>query len=411
MVTERIETVIVGGGQAGLAMSYHLGQLGREHVILERARVAERWRSERWDSLCFQAPNWNMRLPGFAHHAADPDGFAPRDDVVRYIEAYASAIGAPMRCGVTATALRQQPGSTHLMIESTVGCFEAENVVIATGPFQTPAAPPISCRKTLQLHSSRYRNPELLPPGAVLIVGSGNSGCQIAEELCATDRRVYLSVSAHQRTPRRYRGKDFIWWNLALGDADTTVDQRLDAQPSRLMTGVGGGHDIDLRQLAADGVVLLGRVLGGRDGKIALAPDLGQNLARGDASLTALVRRCDEHVVRDGLDFPAPDASAKTTPDPKEVSDPIRTLDLAAAGISAIIWANGFRYDFGWIDLPIFGSCTEPSNRVPSHKRGVTCVPGVYFLGLPWLHKWKSAFLFGVGEDAEYLAAQIGRAA
>jgi putative flavoprotein involved in K+ transport len=216
-------------------------------------------------------------------------------------------------------------------------------------------------------------------------------------------------VSSHQRTPRRYRGKDCIWWNLALGDADRTVDQRVDAQPSRLMTGVGGGHDIDLRRLAADGVVLLGRVLGGHDGKLSLAPDLGENLVRGDASLVDLLRRCDEHVARNGLDFPAPDTSAETVREPKEVADPILTLDLAAADISTIIWANGFRCDFGWIDLPIFGNAKEPVKRMPRHTRGITRVRGVYFLGLPWLHKWKSAFLFGVGEDAEYIAAQVVR--
>ena len=240
----------------------------------------------------------------------------------------------------------------------------------------------------------------------MLIVGSGNSGCQIAEELSAS-RRVYLSVSGHQRTPRRYRGKDCIWWNLALGDADKTVDQRVDAQPSRLMTGIGGGHDVDLRRLSADGVVLLGRVLGGRDGRLTLAADLGENLVRGDDSLVTLMRRCDDHVIRNALDFPAPAPCAEPLPDPREVADPILTLDLTSAGISTIIWANGFHYDFSWIDLPIFGSCTEPSNRVPSHTRGITRVPGVYFLGLPWLYKWKSAFLFGVGEDAEYLSAQI----
>jgi putative flavoprotein involved in K+ transport len=407
MLTERIETVIVGGGQAGLAMSYHLGQRGREHIILERGRVAERWRSERWDSLCFQAPSWNMRLPGFAYRTADPDAFAPRDDVVGYIEDYASVINAPIRCGVAATALRRKPGSTLLTIETAAGCFEAKNVVIATGPFQKPAPSPIAGCKVLQLHSSQYRNPALLPAGAVLIVGSGNSGCQIAEELCAAGRRVFLSVSSHQRTPRRYRGKDCIWWNLALGDADRTVDQRVSAQPSRLMTGVGGGHDVDLHRLARDGVVLLGRVRGGEDGRLALAPDLAENLARGDASLMALIRRCDEHVVRNGLDFPASDPHAAPLPDPKDASDPMLTLDLADASISTIIWAHGFRYDFSWIDLPIFGECTDPAHRAPRHKRGLTCIPGVYFLGLPWLHKWKSAFLFGVGEDADYLAAQL----
>jgi len=412
MPTEKIETVILGGGQAGLAMSYYLSQLGQEHIVLERRRVAERWRSERWDSLCFQAPNWNMRLPGFARRAADPDGFATRDDVVSYLEDYASAIRAPLRCGVAATALRQKSDSARLMIETTcerfeASNFEAKNVVIATGPYQCPAASPVSDCKVLQLHSSQYRNPELLPPGAVLVVGSGNSGCQIAEDLCAANRRVYLSVSGHQRTPRRYRGKDCIWWNLALGDADRTVEQRVGAQPSRLMTGARGGHDIDLRRLAADGVVLLGRVTGIRDGRIALAPDLRENLAHGDASLVALARRCDEHAARNGLDLPAPDACMEALPDPREVTDPILTLDLAAADISTMIWANGFRYDFGWIDLPIFGSCTGMSNLAPHHKRGITSARGVYFLGLPWLHKWKSAFLFGVGEDAEHLAAQI----
>jgi len=406
MPTESIETVIVGGGQAGLAMSYYLGQLGREHIVIERRRVAERWRSERWDSLCFQAPNWNIRLPGFPYRARDPDSFAPRDEVVRYIEGYARAIRAPLRCGVTATALRQKAGSTRLAIESTAGRFEAKNVVIATGPFQTPAPSPISCRKALQLHSSHYRNPEQLPPGGVLVVGSGNSGCQIAEELCAANRRVFLSVSDHQRTPRRYRGKDCIWWNLALGDADRTVEQRVDAQPSRLMTGVGGGHDIDLRRLAADGVILLGRVRSGEDGRLSFASDLGGNLTRGDASLAALTRRCDEYVVRNGLDLPPPDC-AEPLSDPGEVADPILMLDLTAAGISTIIWANGFRYNFSWVDLPIFGHCTGEAHQGPSHRRGITGVPGVYFLGLPWLHKWKSAFLFGVGEDAEYLAAKV----
>jgi putative flavoprotein involved in K+ transport len=407
MVREQIETVIIGGGQAGLAMSCHLGRLGREHLVLERRRVAERWRSERWDSLTFQSPNWNIRLPGFAFQAAAPDAFASRDDVVRFIESYAAFIRAPLRCDLAATALRQKPNSTRLVIETHAGLLEAKNVVIATGPFQVPVdALPIG-GTALQLHCSRYRNPELLPPGAVLVIGSGNSGSQIAEELCSAGRRVYLSVSRHRRTPRRYRGKDYIWWYLTLGDADTTADQRQDALPSRLITGVGGGHDVDLRRLEADGVVLLGRVLGCRDGRLAIASDLGANLARGDASLIAFTQQADEHAVRNGLDLPPSDACADVLPDPKEVTNPILTLDLAAADISTIIWANGFRYDFNWIDVPVFANGTQPSNRVPVHKRGITKVPGVYFLGLPWLHKFKSSFLHGVGEDAEHLAEQI----
>jgi putative flavoprotein involved in K+ transport len=406
MPTERVETVVVGGGQAGLAMSYRLSERGREHLVLERGRVAERWRSERWDSLRFQAPNWNMRLPGRAFQAADPDAFAHRDEVVQFIADYASFARAPLRQGVAATALRRRPGSDHLIVETSAGVIEANHVVVATGPYQAPAPTLPLGGGVLELHSTRYRNPDQLPPGAVLVIGSGNSGCQIAEELRAGGRRVYLSVSGHERIPRRYRGKDCIWWYEATGLADETIGQWQSKRLSRLMTGVDGGHDIDLRRLAADGIVLLGRVLGGRDGKIAIASDLRQNLARGDASLVDFTKRCDEHVALSGLDFPAPDGPAETLPDPKEVTDPIRELDLAAAGIATVIWANGSRYDFGWIGLPVFSECAG-GNRRPVHTRGMTSEPGLYFLGLPWLHKWKSAFLFGVGEDAEYLAAHI----
>jgi len=406
MIIEQIETVIIGGGQAGLAMSYYLGQLGREHVILERQRVAERWRSERWDSLTFQTPNWNIHLPGFAFQAANPDAFASRDDVFKFIESYAAFIRAPLRCGVAATALRQTPDSTRLIVETQANLFEAKNVVVATGPFHVPEDHLQVGSAALHLHSSQYRNPQRLPPGAVMVVGSGNSGAQIAEELCSAGRRVYLSVSKHRRIPRRYRGKDYGWWYFALGDADTTVDQRQEAQPSPLITGVGGGHDLNLHQLAAAGIVLLGRVLGGRDGRLTIAPDLSENLAQGDASLIDFTRRADEHAARNGLDFP-PSERPELLHNPKEVTDPLLTLDLASAEISTIIWANGFRYDFNWIDLPIFANGAQSSGRVPVHKRGITSVPGVYFLGLPWLYKLKSAFLSGVGEDAEHLAEHI----
>jgi putative flavoprotein involved in K+ transport len=403
---ERIETVIIGGGQAGLAMSYHLGGLGHAHVVLERHRVAERWRSQRWDSLIFQSPNWNVSLPGLALSAADPDAFASRDEVLRFIEGYAAFIRAPLRCGAPVTSLRRAVDGKRLIVETPTGRLEARNVVIATGPFQLPVAPLQIADSVLNLHSSQYRNPQALPPGAVLVIGTGNSGAQIAEELCWYGRRVFLSVSEHRRVPRSYRGKDFIWWYLALGDADTTVDQRQAAQPARLFTGVRGGHDLNLRHLAADGVVLLGRVLGGRNGELTIANDLAENLARGDASFIDFIRQADQHALRQGLDLPPSDAVDEVRRSSANVADPIQTLDLAAAGISTIIWANGFRYDFGWVDLPIFAEGTS-SGRVPVHTRGITSVPGVYFLGLPWLYKYKSSFLHGVGEDAEYLAEHI----
>jgi putative flavoprotein involved in K+ transport len=403
---ERIETVIVGGGQAGLAMSYYLGQLGREHVILERQRVAERWRSERWDSLAFQSPNWNVRLPGLALQSADPDGFASRDEISRFIGHYAAFIHAPLQCGLAATALRQTPDSRRLIVETQAYVLEAKNVVIATGPFQAPVDPLPIGGAALHLHSSRYRNPRQLPPGAALVIGSGNSGAQIAEELCSAGHRVYLSVSKHRRIPRRYRGKDYVWWYEALGDGDTRLDQRQGVQPPRLLTGAGGGHDVDLRRMAADGVVLLGRVLGGRDGRLTIASDLDENLARGDASFIDFTQQADQHASRNGLDLPPCDAGAELARNPANTADPVQILDLAAAGISTVIWSNGFRYDFNWIDLPVFADAGA-AGRVPAHRRGVTGVPGVYFLGLPWLYKLKSAFLHGVGEDAEHLAAQI----
>jgi putative flavoprotein involved in K+ transport len=404
---EQIETVIIGGGQSGLAMSYYLGQLGREHVVLERHRVAERWRSDRWDSLTFQSPNWNIQLPGFAFEDTDPNAFASRDEVQRFIERYAAFIRAPLRCGLAATALRQTPDSKRLIVETQLTLFEAKNVVIATGPFQIPA-PPLPIESTvLRLHSSQYRNPQLLPPGAVLVIGSGNSGAQIAEELCSAGRQVYLSVSRHRRTPRRYRGKDYIWWYMALGEADVTVDRRQDDQPPRLITGVGGGHDVDLRRLAADGVVLLGRVRGEQGGRLAIADDLGEHLAQGDASFNDFIQQADQYAARKGLDLPPPDEHAHVLCSPKVVVEPLLTLDIAAANITTIIWANGFRYDFNWIDLPIFERANQSCGRVPVHHRGIAEVPGVYFLGLPWLHKIKSSFLWGVGEDAEYLAKHI----
>ena len=405
---ERIETVVIGGGQAGLAMSYYLSQRGREHVILERQRVAERWWSERWDSLAFQSPNWNIRLPGFELSAADPDAFASRQEVVGFIERYADFIRAPLRCGVAATLLRRTPDLKRLLVETPTGAIEARNVVIATGPFQVPVAPVSIGGKALHLHSSRYRNPQQLPPGAILVIGSGNSGAQIAEELCTSGRRVFLSVGRHRRIPRRYRGKDYTWWYLAFGEGDTTIEQQREELPPRLLTGVDGGHDLNLHQLAADGVTLLGRVLGGQDGKLAIANDLGENLARGDASFADFTRQADDYATRQRLELPPCESSNNALHDPKEVTDPILTLGIASAGISTIIWAHGFRYDFDWIDLPIFAE-TSSFGRVPRHRRGITAISGVYFLGLPWLHKLKSAFLNGVGEDAEYLAAHISR--
>ncbi|MBB3175681.1 NAD(P)-binding domain-containing protein [Variovorax sp. Sphag1AA] len=410
MSTERVETIVIRGGQAGLAMSYYLGRLGHEHLVLERGALAERWRSERWDSLHFQSPNWNMNLPGWprmtVEPGADPDAFSPLREVTDYLERYAAVIRAPVRTHCAALSLARRTGSRDLLVQTDGILYVANSVVVATGPYQVPRATPPLGAGVFELHSTLYRNPMQLPDGAVLVVGSGNSGVQIAEELCRAGRRVFLSVSSHERIRRRYRGKDCIWWLIATGSADSTLREWRGARLSRLMTGVNGGHDIDLRRLAAEGVVLTGRVKAAENGRLDIADDLAASIARGDESLLAFNSRCDDTVLVQQLDLPPEDSPDEPLPDPPELDAPIRTLDLAREGIRSVIWANGAHADFSWIDLPVFGQSPE-SKRAPVHERGVTSEAGLFFLGLPWLHKWKSGFLFGADEDAAYLAEHI----
>lgn len=400
-VIESHDTVIVGGGHTALALSYHLTRLGREHVILERGRLAERWRSERWDSLTFQFPSWSIRLPGMSYRGTDPDGFAPRDEVVRFIEDYAAAIRAPVRTGVAVRRLRQKSGSARFLLDAGDTTYEAASVVVATGPYQDPALPEASRAlpaRVLQVHSSRYRNPGALPPGEVLVVGSGASGCQIAEDLADAGRRVHLSVGRHRRMPRRYRGRDVFWWLEQMGGLDQTIDQRGEPRPNPLVTGASGGHTIDLRRYALDGMGLCGHVRGASGERLALAPDMMDEIERGDRAYTGFTKMVDEHVARTGLDAP-PEPEADPLPAPPE---PPLGLDLHAAGITVVVWATGFRYDFGWIDPPVLDAAGDPV-----HRRGVTRCPGLYFLGLPWLWKLKSSVLCGVGEDAEHIAEHI----
>src|SRR5690242_15703990 len=400
---ERHETVIVGGGHAGLAMSHHLSRRGRAHVVLERGRVAERWRSERWDSLCFQFPNWSLALPGQPYDGPEPDGFASRDEVVRFIDRYREAIAAPVRTGVHVTAVRAAPDRDGFRLETAHGVLDATNVVVATGPYQEPVVPALAGAlpsRLVQVHSRAYRNPSSLPPGAVLVVGSGASGCQIVEDLLAAGRRVLLSVGRHRRFPRRYRGRDMFWWMERMGALDQTLAERPEARgrPNPLVTGVGGGHDIDLRDYAARGVTLLGRVEAMDGARLRLADDLDAQIARGDEGVAAFTRSVDAYVAQAGL--AAPEETLPAPPPSSVVA--IRSLDLDASGITSVIWATGFRRDFSWIGLPVLDAAGEAV-----HRRGVTDCPGLYFLGLPWLHTLKSSVLCGVGRDALHLAEQI----
>src|SRR5450631_383596 len=404
MPLEQVRTLIIGGGQAGLTMSHRLKQRGLKHLVIERHRIAERWRSERWDGLRFQFPNWSVRLPDFPFPHTDPDAFATGREIVDFIGAYADFIAAPIRCGVPVTALRRRDGGPGLIAETSDGSIEADNVVVATGPYQSPVMPALlrDDIDLFQVHAGRYLNPDQLPPGAVLVVGAGASGSQIAEELLRAGRRVYLSVGRHTRLPRRYRGRDLIWWLRAMGIDQTPAEQR---GPSRLLpviSGAYGGHTIDFRQFAADGVTLLGRAEAAREGVLEIAPDLTDSLANGDAIYASFLDRADAHAEQHRLDMPQAPAARAVLPDPPYLTAPLRRLDLRAEGIGAVIWATGYGVDFSWIDVPVLDPRGEPV-----HHGGVTNVPGLYFLGLQWLSRMRSSFLSGVGEDAADLANHI----
>ncbi|MCW5735125.1 MAG: NAD(P)-binding domain-containing protein [Enhydrobacter sp.] len=404
MRAEKVETVVVGGGQAGLTLSHMLGKRHRSHVVLERARIAERWRSERWDGLRFQFPNWSVQLPDFPFPHVDPEGFATSAEIVDYLTAYARFVAAPVRCGVTVTVLRQAEGGEGFDVATTAGSIRADNVVVATGPYQVPVVPALlpDDGSLHQVHASRYREPGQLPDGAVLVVGSGASGAQIAEELLRAGRRVYLSVGRHRRMPRRYRGRDLIWWLTAMGLDRTPVEKRGPDKTLPLITGAYGGHTIDFRDFAAQGAVLLGRLEAMSGRTLHFGPDLADSLRSGDAAYRAFLDLVDDFVTRQGLDVSKEPGARLMRADPGCVTEPIRDLDLDTAGIGSVIWSTGYGCDFGWIDLPVLDSRGEPL-----HRDGVTDVPGMYFLGLQWLSRMNSSFLVGVAEDAARLADHI----
>jgi putative flavoprotein involved in K+ transport len=402
MASEEVGTLIIGGGQAGLAASAHLGRRGVPHLVVERRRIAERWRSERWDSLVANGPAWHDRFPA-QEFDCDGDAFATRDEIVAYFERFAEKINAPVRCGVEITALRQGgPGFLAEIADGSV--IAARNVVAATGPFQRPVFPAMVPERAglLQIHSNAYRNPGQLPEGAVLVIGAGSSGSQIADELLRSGRRVFLSVGPHDRPPRRYRGHDFVWWLGALGKWDATAVKPGTEHVTIAVSGAHGGDTVDFRRLAARGMTLLGRAEAYADGKLHVAADLAENIARGDRNYFSVLDEADAYAARMGLDLPEDLQARRIEPDPKCVTDPVLSLDLAQEGVTSIIWATGYQLDFSWIKFDAF----DEKGR-PTHQRGVSKVPGLYFLGLPWLSRRASAFIWGVWHDADVLAEHI----
>ncbi|KAA0112902.1 NAD(P)/FAD-dependent oxidoreductase [Mycolicibacterium sp. P9-22] len=403
MSSQEVEVLIVGAGQAGIAMSEHLGAQGIPHLVVERDRIAERWRSWRWDSLVANGPAWHDRFPGLEFDTA-PDAFAGKEEVADYLVAYAEKVDAPIRTGVEVHSVRKLDGQPGFRVETSEGSIDARFVVAATGAFQKPVIPALvpDTAGLHQIHSSGYHNPQQLPEGNVLVIGAGSSGVQIADELRQAGREVYLAVGPHDRPPRSYRGRDFCWWLGVLGKWDMAAPPRGAEHVTIAVSGARGGHTVDFRNLAATGITLLGMAGPYQDGVMTFASDLRENIERGDANYLSMLDEADAYIARNGVDLPAEPQARVFGPDPECMTDPIRSLDLAAAGITSIVWAVGFAFDYRWLQVDAMDE-----NGRPRHQRGVSTEPGIYFLGLPWQSRRGSSFIWGVWHDAKYLADQI----
>jgi putative flavoprotein involved in K+ transport len=401
MTIEKVETLVVGAGQAGVAMSEHLSNSGVQHLVLERNRIAERWRSERWDSLVANGPAWHDRFPGMEFSEIDADAFAPKEMVADYFVAYAEKIAAPIRTGVEVREVRRNEGHPGFRVETSEGVIEADSVVAATGPFQRPVIPPLIPEDAgvMQMHSSAYRNPEQFPEGAILVVGAGSSGVQIADELLRAGKRVYLSVGPHDRPPRSYRGRDFVWWLGVLGKWDAAALEPGTEHITISVSGADGGHTVDFRRLAEQGMTLVGLTKSYADGVVSFNSDLADNLGQGDANYLSVLDEADAYIERNGLDLPEEHEARNIEADPQCVTDPVLELNLAQAGVSSILWATGFAVDYSWLKVDAFDEAGKPK-----HQRGISSEPGIYFLGLPWQSRRGSSFIWGVWHDAKYLA-------
>jgi len=404
MPVESIDTLVVGGGQAGIALSEHLGKSGVPHLVLEKNRVAEAWRSGRWDALVANGPAWHDRFPSLEFKGNDPDEFVTKDRVADYLEEYAQMVNAPIRTGVEVLKAEHIGDRSGFRVETSAGIIEAKRIVAATGAFQHPVIPPL-VPETVgleQMHSFEYKNPSQLPKGAVMVVGAGSSGAQIADELNRAGRKVFLSVGPHDRPPRRYRGRDFVWWLGVLGLWDIAAPAPGTEHVTISVSGAYGGRTMDFRRLAGEGVTLVGVTDNYAEGILSFRDDLKNNVEGGDNNYKEMLAAADAYVDRTGLSLPEEPEARNVWPEPACLKEPVRSLDLAKEGITTIIWATGFRQDFSWLKVDAFDD-----QGAPIHQRGVSIEPDVYFLGLPWQSRRGSTFLWGVWHDAKHIADQI----
>ncbi len=405
--TDHHEVVIVGGGQSGLSVAYHLKQRGIDHLVIEKHEPVHTWRTQRWDSFCLVTPNWQCALPGWPYRGSDPHGFMVKSEILDYLAGFVRHVGAPTRSGATVQRVvpRAQGGFD---VATSVGGFSADQVVVASGGYHQPIIPRLAERlpaDVLQLHSEQYRNPQALPPGRVLVVGNGQSGSQIADDLHRAGRQVVLATGDAPRCARFYRGKDVVDWLAEMDYYDLPVHEHplregVRDNTNHYVTGRDGGRDIDLRAFARDGMQLYGLLTGlAADGRtLQFAPDLKSNLDHADRIYNGINASIDKYIDQHGIAAPPPSSYQPVW----EPAGERMTLDLRDAEITSVIWCIGFQPDFRWLDAPVFNGRGQPG-----HTRGVSAVPGLYFIGLPWLHTWGSGRFSGVARDALFLAEQI----
>lgn len=404
-----VEVAVIGGGQAGLSISWHLTQRGIEHVVLERDRIAHDWADRRWDNFTLVTPNWQCVLPGYPYDGDDPNGFMKRDEVLAWIRRYAESFDAPVVEGVLVTRLREAQGGGFEVVTDQ-GTVRATQVVVATGGYHVPVLPEAASRirsDIVQVHSADYRSADALPAGGVLVVGSGQSGAQIAEDLFLAGREVHLALGSAPRCARFYRGRDCIAWLSDMGVYEIPVQAQVGGLTKRestnhYMTGRDGGRDIDLRAFALDGMRLYGRLTGGIGATLSFSPTAEASLDHADSVMESIKTDIDRHIDRHGIEAPVEDRYVPVWRPEAEVT----TLDLDEAGITSIVWSAGYRSDYSWVQVGVFDGAGHPT-----HQRGATATPGLFFLGLPWLHTWGSGRFEAIARDAEHLAGVIAETA
>ncbi|MFM0594650.1 MSMEG_0569 family flavin-dependent oxidoreductase [Paraburkholderia dilworthii] len=397
--------LVVGGGQAGLSVSYFLKQAGVDHLVVEKNTVTHTWREQRWDAFCLVTPNWQCALPGYPYRGDDPHGFMKKDEILAYLDGFIAHVDAPVVERAEVKRVKRRDDGVYT-VATTQGEFTADQIVVASGGYHTPIVPRLAERvpaRIVQMQSSAYRNPQALPDGAVMVVGTGQSGAQIAEDLHLAGRKVVLAVGEAPRCARFYRGRDVVDWLADMQYYNMPVEQHplregVRDNTNHYVTGRDGGRDIDLRKFAAEGMALYGRLDDLRNGQLHFAPTLAANLDAADDVYNRINASIDGFIAKHGIDAPAGDPYEPVWRPLEERA----TLDVETSGIAAIIWCIGFTPDFSWLDAPVFNG-----RGYPAHTRGITPIDGLYFVGLPWLHTWGSGRFSGVARDAEYIVQTI----